>query len=244
MNSNILRAALPKLLRRKSSSLPYHSSTARFAASLSFVCLSHQSIASSEAEYQKEQTSVKSNLVKFEPKAKQIAARKIAELLLWVGKTMNNLRAIVYRFMYLIFSFSPAVLAAPILLLDNYEFKRWWWVVLRNCIRQSGPCFTKFAQWISTRPDLFPLSVCKNLEDLQSNAAIHSWVETERALVHSFGTEWRKSLRIAADNSTDNVSNGFRPAVLGSGCVAQVLLGQLDGKEVAVKIIHPGKCEV
>lgn len=244
MKSNILRAVLPKILRKKCRSFHYQQSTARFAASLPLVCLFHQTIASSEAEYQKEQTPVKRSVVKAEQKAKQITTGKITELLSWVRMTMNNLRAVVFRFIYLVFSFSPAVLTSPILLLDSCEFKKWWWVVLRNCIRQSGPCFTKFAQWISTRPDLFPLSVCKNLEDLQSNAAIHSWAETERALILSFGTDWDKSLRIVADNSTENVLDGFRPAVLGSGCVAQVLLGQLHGQQVAVKIIHPGKSEV
>jgi predicted unusual protein kinase regulating ubiquinone biosynthesis (AarF/ABC1/UbiB family) len=244
MTSSILRAALPKLLRKKCRSLFHHPSTARYASSLSLVCLSQQTISSSEAEYQKEQTAAKRNLVKVGQKVKQITFGKIAELLSWVRIAMNSLSAIIFRFMYLVFSFSPAVLTSPILLLDDQEFRRRWWVILRDCIRQSGPCFTKFAQWISTRPDLFPLSVCKNLEDLQSNAAVHSWAETERALILSFGTNWSKSLRIVADNSTKNVTNGFRPAVLGSGCVAQVLLGQLDGQQVAVKIIHPGKIEV
>lgn len=88
------------------------------------------------------------------------------------------------------------------------------------------------------------MSVCKNLEDLQSNAAIHSWAETERALILSFGAEWERSLTIVAGSSADCLSTDFCPAVLGSGCVAQVLLGQLDGEQVAVKIIHPGKSEV
>jgi hypothetical protein len=244
MNSSILRAALPKLLRKNCRSPFPHPNTTRFVASLSLVCLSQQTIASSEAEYQKEHISIKRSLVKVEQKVTQIASGKIAELLSWVRMTINSLKAIVFRFIYLIFSFSPAVLTSPILLLDDREFKRRWWVMLRNCIRQSGPCFTKFAQWISTRPDLFPLSVCKNLEDLQSNAAVHSWAETERALILSFGTDWSNSLRIVADDSTENVTDGFRPAVLGSGCVAQVLLGQLAGQQVAVKIIHPGKREV
>ena len=72
------------------------------------------------------------------------------------------------RSIYLSLVFAPAALTLPVALLqgldqDGVDDKRkasWWWSILRNCIRNSGPCTIKFSQWIATRPDLFPLSLC------------------------------------------------------------------------------------
>jgi hypothetical protein len=89
---------------------------------------------------------------------------KLVKLLRWLQKKIDNFITLVSRSMYLLLAFSPATLSAPLLLIAGDEFKRWWWSLLRNCIRTSGPCSTKLAQWIATRPDLFPLVLCKNLE--------------------------------------------------------------------------------
>ena len=57
----------------------------------------------------------------------------------------------------------------------------------------------------------------------------------------AFGKDWRNSLHISKERIGDKKAGEFSPIVLGSGCVAQVLLAQLDGRPVAVKIIHPGE---
>jgi predicted unusual protein kinase regulating ubiquinone biosynthesis (AarF/ABC1/UbiB family) len=79
---------------------------------------------------------------------------------------------------------------------------------------------------------------------LQSNAYVHSREQSEKALTNAFGDEWRKVIRIT---DIANQSNGMAVAaagdhhvMLGSGCVAQVLEGQIGGKPVAIKIVHPG----
>lgn len=45
-----------------------------------------------------------------------------------------------------------------------------------------GPSFVKLGQWMSTRPDLFPIVFCDKLEGLCDTAPQHSWEETERVL--------------------------------------------------------------
>lgn len=116
--------------------------------------------------------------------------------------------------------------------IKRYCLSRAWWETFKSCIKRSGPCSIKFAQWISTRPDLIPIRCCRQLSDLQTRASLHSWAESQRALEEHFGEGAAERLGLSADS-----------VVLGSGCVAQVLLGSLDGRKVAVKILHPGVAE-
>ena len=165
---------------------------------------------------------------------------RITSVLKVLKKKLKNMMMVIIRCFHLMYYFSPAICASPLLLKRDKEVNRWWWALLRDCIRKSGPLSTKLAQWISTRPDLFPLSLCKNLDDLQSNASQHNWTETEKSLKLAFGDNWRDILHIDGENFLDRKTKSFSPVVLGSGCVAQVLRGKLDGSPVAVKIIHPG----
>jgi len=114
---------------------------------------------------------------------------------------------------------------------ENIDF--WWWRALRMAIRASGPCTIKLAQWMATRPDLFPFCVCRNLQELQIDAsppkaAQALWGETEAAITEAVGPHWKQLFRIHGDK------------LLGSGCVAQVHLGHVIATQqpIAVKVIH------
>ena len=50
----------------------------------------------------------------------------------------------------------------------------------RYCICMSGPCITKFCQWVSVRPDLFPLEVCRNLRNLQAHTRAPPYKKVEK----------------------------------------------------------------
>jgi hypothetical protein len=129
------------------------------------------------------------------------------------------------------------------------------WNYFTFAIQSLGPCFIKLAQWASTRPDLFPLSLISNLESLQDRVKfVQSREMIERTLTEAFhddnGNEnWRKSL-VSIDYD--------RP--LGTGSVAQVFRGTLRRElptnisskgsvsshvtsyetiPVAIKMIHP-----
>lgn len=147
----------------------------------------------------------------------------------------------INRLLYLLWTFFPALLTSPALLLPETEISEEWWKLFRACIQSSGPCITKLAQWISTRPDLFPLTLCAHFQDLQSNHVVPSWESVQPLLEEHFGSNW--SSRIVLDRKADGSVH-----VLGAGCVAQVLQGTIwqtiDShrkiqREVAIKIIHP-----
>ena len=95
-----------------------------------------------------------------------------------------------------------------------------------------GPCVVKFAQWASSRHDLFDEDFCHRLAVIRDATKTHKWSKTEEALKVAFGEEWEKRLKMD-------------PVPIGSGCVAQVYRGELieEGRkktrEVAVKVIHP-----
>ena len=164
-----------------------------------------------------------------------VAALLSSWLRSWLCEVFEGLR-IVQRSAYLFCVFYPTVLTSPVLLLaapDSF-LVQWWWKLVRFSICTSGPCNIKFSQWVATRPDLFPLVVCQQLQDLQTNAIRCSWYETRSTLAHMFGPRWNETLHLDVD------SDG-RPIIIGSGCVAQVLRGRLGDSQtpVAVKVIHP-----
>lgn len=153
----------------------------------------------------------------------------------WLREIFEGLR-IVQRSAYLACLFAPTILTSPVLLLAGPDsvLVRWWWKLVRVSICTSGPCNTKFSQWVATRPDLFPLVVCHQLQDLQTNAIRCSWDVTRSTLAHMFGPRWHETLHLDLDSKGS-------PIIIGSGCVAQVLRGRLGDSEriVAVKVIHP-----
>lgn len=110
------------------------------------------------------------------------------------------------------------------------------WDYMTWAITQLGPCFIKLAQWISTRPDLFPPKLIQRIEHLQDDVKVtHSFATVENTLSEAFGKEWKNILTLD-------------PKPLGAGSVAQVFKGTLQRAnqsiEVAVKMIHPHVSEL
>jgi aarF domain-containing kinase len=109
------------------------------------------------------------------------------------------------------------------------------WNYLIWTIENLGPTFIKFAQWASTRPDLYPPKLVEKLIRFQDDVKIkNSMARVENTLTLAFGASWKEKLELD-------------PNPIGAGCVAQVYRGKLkrnmNGKmvdvNVAVKLIHP-----
>jgi hypothetical protein len=52
----------------------------------------------------------------------------------------------------------------------------------RETLEAAGPAFIKWGQWASTRADMFPPDMCRELEGLQTRAPAHSLAFTERVI--------------------------------------------------------------
>ena len=155
----------------------------------------------------------------------------------WRDWFMWHMRVLL-RSLFLMLNYSLPMAAAPAAFLAcDTEHRQWWWSLLRACIRRAGPCSTKMAQWIATRPDLFDMEAIQELGILQARAYHHRSQATRQLVEDTFG-ESSRLLELSL-NDRD---------VLGSGSVASVYRGTLtrvvDGQEkqehVAVKVIHPG----
>ncbi len=110
------------------------------------------------------------------------------------------------------------------------------WDYATWAITQLGPCFIKMAQWVSTRPDLFPPKLIKRIECLQNDVKVnYSFAIVENTLSDAFGVDWKSKLTLD-------------PKPLGAGSVAQVFRGTLHKAnksiDVAVKMIHPHVAEL
>ena len=151
------------------------------------------------------------------------------------------------RWLYLFCTYSPALVYSPVLVIGSEDQVKEWWELFKGCILASGPCSIKFAQWISTRPDLFPKELCQQFQHLQSNKAVPPWSAIEPVLRREYGENWSKLLNLVYDKESKE------PVVIGGGCVAQVLHGRVKvfsdpndpnspplEKDVAIKITHPG----
>jgi len=138
------------------------------------------------------------------------------------------------RLLYLLSLLFPMMISSPVLLCGNITLSDTWWKLMKGCISLSGPCSIKFAQWIATRPDLFPADLCYHFQDLQSQSSSMSIHDIEYILEECCGKDWKEKLTLSLDTQ-------HHPIVLGSGCVAHVYKGMITStkKNVAIKIIRP-----
>ena len=102
------------------------------------------------------------------------------------------------------------------------------WHYIIYTLNSLGPAFVKLGQWAATRKDLCSDYFGENLSVLHSKCQVHAWADTDKTLRRAFGMNYNERLVISEDN------------ILGGGCVAQVYKAKLDGKDVAVKVLHPG----
>ena len=100
---------------------------------------------------------------------------------------------------------------------------------LRKSLEELGPIFVKFGQLLSTRPDLVPEDISKELSELQDNVAPFS------------SKIFKQNVESALDGSVEDLFATFEAAPLASASVAQVHGAVLkNGADVVVKAVRPG----
>lgn len=100
---------------------------------------------------------------------------------------------------------------------------------LTSVCQELGPTFVKLGQVLSTRPDIIPKSIIKELQALQSNVKPFD-SETSRSIIEK---ELNKPI--------SEVFSFFEDKPIASGSIGQVHKANLaDGSEVVVKVKRPG----
>ncbi|MEZ5495244.1 MAG: ubiquinone biosynthesis regulatory protein kinase UbiB [Gammaproteobacteria bacterium] len=100
---------------------------------------------------------------------------------------------------------------------------------LRKALEHLGPIFVKFGQVLSTRPDLIPLEITKELSKLQDDVEPFAWNEAKEFIEHQM------------DQPLDEIFSSIDEKPLASASVAQVHAAELkDGREVVIKVLRPG----
>jgi ubiquinone biosynthesis protein len=99
----------------------------------------------------------------------------------------------------------------------------------RLAMEQLGPVFVKFGQLLSTRPDLVPADMVRELDKLQDRVPPFA------------ADEFVRIVECALEKSVDDLFTSFDREPLASASVAQVHAAVLlDGRAVVVKVIRPG----
>lgn len=116
-------------------------------------------------------------------------------------------------------------------------------VRLRKALEALGPIFIKFGQLLSTRPDLVPADIAKELARLQDNVPPFEESKVVSMLQAAFDT---RSINEPADagRTWRDVFASFEMVPVAAASIAQVHFatmgaGKLSGREVAVKLIRP-----
>lgn len=152
-----------------------------------------------------------------------------------VFQYMKKVMRHVQRILTYIFYGTPmiAVLPAAYYLGNTFPtLEHASWDYLLWTINRLGPCFIKLAQWMSTRPDLFPPNLVHRLVSLQDDVQIqYSTKAVHNTMREEFGEDWNKTIHMEE-----------KP--IGTGSVAQVFKGTHTSKDnkvtpVAIKFIHP-----
>ncbi|OUS03670.1 ubiquinone biosynthesis regulatory protein kinase UbiB [Gammaproteobacteria bacterium 54_18_T64] len=99
---------------------------------------------------------------------------------------------------------------------------------LRQALEELGPVFIKFGQLLSTRPDLIPADICRELDHLQDNVPPFASAQFKAIVEHSLG------------QPVEQLFQSFDTSPLASASIAQVHAAVLqDGREVIVKAVRP-----
>ncbi|CAD7700723.1 unnamed protein product [Ostreobium quekettii] len=109
--------------------------------------------------------------------------------------------------------------------------RTWAFQILLMGCRQAGPAFIKWAQWSSTRVDIFPQEFCDVMSSLHDQAPIHSFGET------------RAEFEAMFHRPLESVFESFDAKPIASGSIAQVYRATIAMEDntvpVVVKVRHP-----
>ncbi len=99
---------------------------------------------------------------------------------------------------------------------------------IREALEKLGPSFIKLGQVLSTRPDIIPQEIIKELIKLQDKVKPIDYTEIEKILRKNYG------------NKLEEIFSYINPEPLASASISQVHIGYLkDGSKVAIKIKRP-----
>lgn len=107
-------------------------------------------------------------------------------------------------------TFAPLIVLYPVLMWTSTT-RHAWWALAVTAMQYGGPTLVKFAQWASTRRDLFSKEFCDHMAVLQRHTGPRPWRHYESVLNETFGKGVWKQLFSNLDHHP-----------VGSGCIANV----------------------
>ncbi|MEM1244241.1 MAG: ubiquinone biosynthesis regulatory protein kinase UbiB [Pseudomonadota bacterium] len=101
-------------------------------------------------------------------------------------------------------------------------------VRIREALEELGPIFVKFGQVLSTRADIFPDDIVKELEKLQDQVPSFATAEAKKIIYNAYG------------KNVEDLFAEFSETPLASASIAQVhTVKLLSGQDAVIKILRP-----
>jgi len=135
------------------------------------------------------------------------------------------------RGLYLMLVFAPLIFLSGLAAISSTFRHNVWFPLAVRSMASCGAAFIKWGQWASTRPDVFPETLCQELAPLTHMAPTHSWRHTKAKVEHEIGCK------------LEEYFDSFDTEPCASGSVAQVYKATILGHLVAVKVTHPNVAE-
>lgn len=155
-------------------------------------------------------------------------------------------RKLLRRAIWLLWSFSLALLLSPVAFLSKaFREDIYFGFLFRAIVYSRSAALIKWSQWASVRMDLLPVTLCLLLSRLQSQAPVHSLEQTIAEVEAAGICIGHRSEEHIAGTASEHLGRltDLAEAPLASGAIAQVHLACWGSEQVVVKVRHPNVYE-
>lgn len=157
----------------------------------------------------------------------EIKPQSIIQSIVSLVRNFASCVHLCFRAIQIVIIFTPALWTSWILYFP--KLRPYWYHLLVWTLQIGGSSFMKLGQWSATRPDIFPLELCRELSQLHSTAKKIEFSRIQTVLERELGKPY------------EEVFEDLNPDPIGSGCIAQVYKARIKDTNdwVALKIKRP-----
>ena len=157
----------------------------------------------------------------------EVVPKSIIQSILSLARNISSCLHLCFRAVQIVVIFTPLVLSSWMLYIP--KLRHFWYMLVVSTFQVGGSSFMKLGQWSATRPDVFPIDLCKELSKLHSTAKEIEFSKIKAVLEKELGRPF------------EDVFEDLDQNPIGSGCIAQVYKARIRNSDnwVVLKVKRP-----